>query len=81
MMKYIGQEGPTLLKVRRLSEFEGYYVLYILYLAATTYRYGSEIPRVEYSEAETSTWGTVYKKLQMLYPKYACSQFNRILPL
>jgi len=45
------------------------------------YRYGNEIPRVEYSKDETRTWGTVYKKLKELYPKYACSQFNSILPL
>jgi len=44
---------------------------------AKAYRFGNEIPRVDYSESETRTWSTVYKKLKELYPKYACSQFNR----
>ena len=48
---------------------------------ATTYKHGMQIPRVDYSDDETATWGAVYEKLQKLYPKYACKQFNNILPL
>ena len=48
---------------------------------AGKYSFGEKIPTVEYSESETQTWGAVYRKLKEFYPAYACSQFNRILPL
>ena len=38
------------------------------------YKTGTEIPRWEYTEAETATWGAVYRKLQKLFPLYACKQ-------
>jgi len=46
-----------------------------------SYKTGTEIPRWEYTADETATWGAVYRKLQSLFPKYACKQYNYILPL
>lgn len=48
---------------------------------AKTYKWGDEIPRIEYSEAEIDTWRTVYNELVALYPTHACAQFNHVLPL
>jgi phenylalanine-4-hydroxylase len=46
---------------------------------AGSYKFGQEIPRVEYSAEEVRTWGVVYDKLTALYPTYACNEFNGIL--
>jgi len=48
---------------------------------AFNYRYGQEIPRVEYTEEETTTWGTMFNKLTALYTTHACKEFNHIFPL
>ncbi|XP_054480232.1 phenylalanine-4-hydroxylase [Anoplopoma fimbria] len=48
---------------------------------AYNYRHGQIIPRVEYTEAEKDTWGTVFKELKTLYPTHACREHNRVFPL
>uniref|UniRef100_A0A3Q3FZN7 phenylalanine 4-monooxygenase n=1 Tax=Kryptolebias marmoratus TaxID=37003 RepID=A0A3Q3FZN7_KRYMA len=48
---------------------------------AYNYRHGQIIPRVEYTEDEKATWGTVFKELKTLYPTHACREHNRVFPL
>ncbi|KAE9552008.1 hypothetical protein FO519_004771 [Halicephalobus sp. NKZ332] len=48
---------------------------------AANYRYGELIPRVEYTDAEISTWRTIYDELTKLYATHACAEFNYIFPL
>ena len=42
---------------------------------------GDEIPRVNYTKDEISTWRTIYTNLKNLFPTHACKEFNRVLPL
>ncbi|GBG30889.1 Tryptophan 5-hydroxylase [Hondaea fermentalgiana] len=46
---------------------------------AGTYRYGQEIPRVDYSEDEIKTWGTVYRRLKEYFPAYACQEYIDVI--
>lgn len=48
---------------------------------AFNYRYGQTLPRVEYNEEETKTWGTVFKQVVELYPTHACKEHNHVFPL
>lgn len=48
---------------------------------AFNYKHGQEIPRVEYTEDEIKTWGTIFRKLTDLYPTHACHEFNSIFPI
>lgn len=48
---------------------------------AYNYKHGEPLPRVDYTEEETNTWGTVFKELTRLYPKYACREHNHVFPL
>ncbi|KAJ8332113.1 hypothetical protein SKAU_G00428980, partial [Synaphobranchus kaupii] len=48
---------------------------------AFNYRHGQAIPRVEYTEDEKSTWGSVFQELKNLYPTHACREHNRVFPL
>lgn len=45
------------------------------------HKYGEEIPFVDYSQDEIDTWGTVYAKLKEFMPKFACEEYNNIIPL
>uniref|UniRef100_A0A667ZPH1 Phenylalanine-4-hydroxylase n=1 Tax=Myripristis murdjan TaxID=586833 RepID=A0A667ZPH1_9TELE len=49
--------------------------------SSITVCFGQVIPRVEYTEAEKATWGTVFKELKTLYPTHACREHNRVFPL
>jgi len=46
---------------------------------AGKYKYGMEIPHVDYNQEEIETWGIVYSRLKELFPKYACKEYNEIL--
>jgi phenylalanine-4-hydroxylase len=48
--------------------------------AASAYRYGSAIPRVEYSAQEVATWGVVYDKLGEYTSRYAVQEFKAVMP-
>ena len=43
---------------------------------AREYVHGARIPDVEYTAAEVETWGTVFRKLTSMYPRYACKEQN-----
>jgi len=42
---------------------------------------GDPIPKIEFSEEEIKTWGTVYRELNKLYPTHACREYLKNLPL
>jgi phenylalanine-4-hydroxylase len=48
---------------------------------ADQYKYGEELPLINYTKEEIATWGTVYNKLKELQHKYACSEYLNIMPL
>ncbi|KAK6059502.1 Biopterin-dependent aromatic amino acid hydroxylase [Cooperia oncophora] len=48
---------------------------------AFNFRYGDQIPRIEYTQQEIETWRVVYNELVSLYPTHACKEFNYIFPL
>lgn len=44
---------------------------------ARNYRYGGEVPLVEYTEEEISTWREVYTRLMPLHKRFACDEYLR----
>nr|XP_054774386.1 tryptophan 5-hydroxylase 1-like isoform X1 [Lytechinus pictus] len=42
---------------------------------AYKYKHGELIPRVEYTDEETKTWGVVFSELNRLYPTHACEEY------
>ena len=48
---------------------------------ASTYKLGTPIPRVQYSQLETDTWGTVFGTMKEMHMKYACAEYLNILPV
>ncbi|XP_074659160.1 tryptophan 5-hydroxylase 1-like [Tubulanus polymorphus] len=41
---------------------------------ALNYKYGTPIPRIEYTQQEVETWNVVYGTLKKLYPTHACQE-------
>ncbi|XP_051884891.1 tryptophan 5-hydroxylase 1 isoform X1 [Pristis pectinata] len=48
---------------------------------AMDYKHGDPIPRIEFTEEEVKTWGTVFRELTKLYPTHACREYLKNLPL
>lgn len=48
---------------------------------ANSFAHGDEVPFIQYTPEEISTWGTVYAKLKSLQDRYACPEYLKILPL
>uniref|UniRef100_A0A8B9U3T9 Biopterin-dependent aromatic amino acid hydroxylase family profile domain-containing protein n=1 Tax=Anas zonorhyncha TaxID=75864 RepID=A0A8B9U3T9_9AVES len=40
-----------------------------------------QIPKIEFTEEEVKTWGTVYQELNKFYPAHACREYLKNLPL
>ncbi|KAI8840547.1 aromatic amino acid hydroxylase [Chytridium lagenaria] len=47
---------------------------------AKTYRHGQPLPRIEYTEKEVETWGTVFNMLTGLYKTHACKEHRYVFP-
>uniref|UniRef100_A0A493TAQ5 Biopterin-dependent aromatic amino acid hydroxylase family profile domain-containing protein n=1 Tax=Anas platyrhynchos platyrhynchos TaxID=8840 RepID=A0A493TAQ5_ANAPP len=42
---------------------------------------GDPVPKIEFTEEEVKTWGTVYQELNKFYPAHACREYLKHLPL
>ncbi|GAB5354334.1 hypothetical protein AAMO2058_000109800 [Amorphochlora amoebiformis] len=47
---------------------------------AHRHKFGEPIPKVDYVEDEVKTWGIVFDKLQPLMRKFACKEYNDVIP-
>jgi phenylalanine-4-hydroxylase len=47
---------------------------------AQTYKHGSPIPRIEYTDKETEVWGKCYERTQSLSKVHACKEYLDIMP-
>ncbi|XP_050720911.1 tryptophan 5-hydroxylase 1-like [Eriocheir sinensis] len=52
----------------------------VFYDLAMKYKFGEEIPRVEYTKEEVKTWGTIFRELFRMYPNHACREYNNNWP-
>lgn len=48
---------------------------------ARDHRQGENVPHIDYTSDEISTWGAVYSRLSALHKMYACTEYNQILEL
>nr|DBA17600.1 TPA: hypothetical protein GDO54_003022 [Pyxicephalus adspersus] len=48
---------------------------------AMNYKHGDPIHRIDFTEEEVKTWGTVFRELNKLYPTHACREYLKNLPL
>jgi phenylalanine-4-hydroxylase len=44
---------------------------------ALAYRAGDPLPRIEFTDTENGTWGTLFRELRRLFPTHACEEFRR----
>lgn len=45
---------------------------------AFAYKYGDAIPRIEYTDVEHQTWGSVFRIVLDLMPKHACAEYRHV---
>ena len=44
---------------------------------ALLHKHGEELPLIDYTNEEVSTWGTIYNKLTEVHAKYACPEYKK----
>ena len=42
---------------------------------ANSYKFGKEIPHIDYTEEEVATWGVIYNRLRGLVELHACREY------
>lgn len=42
------------------------------------FKYGDQIPRIDYSETENKTWSSVFNTVLDLMPKHACKEYRKV---
>ena len=48
---------------------------------AYSFSFGDAIPRINYTDTEVRTWGSVLSKLRGMFNRYACKEYLQIFPL
>ena len=48
---------------------------------ANSFKFGDPIPRINYTDSEVKTWGSVLTKLRGMFNQYACKEYLEIFPL